>query len=85
MAMNIKSEEAHHMAQELAGLTGETLTAAVATAIRERLHRVRGTSETTSLADRLLAIGREVGEGIDKPFRSVDHGELLYDEMGLPK
>ena len=35
VAMNIKSEKAHRMAQELAELTGETQTEAVTTAIQE--------------------------------------------------
>ena len=39
--LNIKNDEAHKLATELAGLTGESLTAAVTLALRERLARER--------------------------------------------
>jgi antitoxin VapB len=84
MSLNIKSEEAHRLAQELARLTGESMTAAVTRAVRERLDRLRR-ERAVSLADRLLAIGRDCAARLKEPFRSVDHGDLLYDERGLPR
>ncbi len=36
------------------------------------------------LAERLLAIGKDCAERLKEPFRSADHGDLLYDERGLP-
>ena len=33
----------------------------------------------------LLAIGLECAERLKEPYRSIDHGDLLYDERGLPK
>ena len=82
--MNIKNEETHRLAQELARLTGESMTAAVTEALRERLERVRR-ERAAGLADRLLAIGKDCAARLKEPFRSVDHGELLYDERGLPR
>lgn len=41
MALSIKTEEADRLARELARLTGETMTEAVTTALRERLERQR--------------------------------------------
>jgi antitoxin VapB len=35
MSLNIKNEETHRLAQELAKLTGESMTAAVDKAVRE--------------------------------------------------
>ena len=84
MSLNIKSEETHRLAQELARLTGESMTAAVTVAVRERLHRVRR-ERAMGLADRLLAIGRDCAVRLKEPFRSADHGDLLYDEGGLPR
>jgi antitoxin VapB len=84
MSLNIKNEETHRLAQELARLTGESMTAAVTEAVRERLDRVRR-ARAVSLADRLLAIGKDCAAHLKEPFRSVDHGELLYDEHGLPR
>ncbi|MBI2964624.1 MAG: type II toxin-antitoxin system VapB family antitoxin [Chloroflexi bacterium] len=84
MSLNIKNEEAHKLGRELARLTGESVTAAVTVAIRERLERVRR-ERGASLADRLLAIGKDCAERLREPYRSVDHAELLYDERGLPR
>ena len=84
MSLNIKDEQTHRMAKELARITGESMTAAVGEAIRERLERVRGKS-SKQLAERLLQIGRECATHLKEPYKSIDHGELLYDEKGLPK
>jgi antitoxin VapB len=84
MSLNIKNEGTHRLVQELAKLTGESMTAAVDKAVRERLERVRHTKKG-SLAERLLKIGRECAAHMKEPYLSIDHGEMLYDEKGLPK
>ncbi len=84
MGLNIKNGEAHRLAQELAALTGESMTAAVTEALRERLVRLRQ-ERGDRLADRLLAIGKDCAVHLKEPFRSIDHGELLYGEDGLPR
>ncbi len=84
MSLNIKNEKTHRLVRELAKLTGESMTAAVDKAVRERLERVRETKNGT-LAERLLKIGRECAAHLKEPYRSIDHGEMLYDEKGLPK
>ena len=84
MSMNIKNKEAHQLTEELAKLTGESLTAAVTKAVRERLDRVRQ-AQGISLADQLLMIGKDCAAHLKKPFRTIDHGKMLYDERGLPK
>ena len=84
MSLNIKNEQTHRLAQKLAQLTGESMTEAVDKAVRERLTRVRE-AEKGELAERLLKIGRECAAHLKEPYRSVDHGEMLYDEKGLPK
>ena len=84
MGLNIKNEEAHRLAQELASLTGESMTAAVTAALREQLDRVRRERGVT-LADRLLKIGRECAAHLKEPIRSIDHADSLYDKRGLPR
>jgi antitoxin VapB len=84
MALNIKNEEAHRLAQELAALTGESMTVAVALAVRERLERVRS-ERGGGRVDRLLAIGRDCASRLKEPWRSGDVNDLLYDEQGLPR
>lgn len=84
MGLNIKSEETHRLVQELSSLTGETMTTAVKEAVRERLTRVRQTKKG-SLADRLLAIGKDCATHLAAPYRTAEHGDLLYGDDGLPK
>jgi antitoxin VapB len=84
MSLNIKNKEAHKLAQQLAKFTGESMTKAVTEAIRERLERVRR-ERGVALSDRLLEIGKDCAAHLKEPFRSIDHGHLLYDEKGLPR
>jgi antitoxin VapB len=83
MSLDIKNAETYRLVQELAALTGETQTAAVTIAVRERLDRVRHLREA-GLADRLLAIGADTAPRLHGQWRNADHGDLLYDERGLP-
>jgi antitoxin VapB len=84
MGFNIEDEETHRLVEELAKLTGESMTAAVTEAVRERLERIRRAG-AMSLAYRLVAIGQDCAAHLKEPFRSIEHGELLYDERGLPR
>jgi antitoxin VapB len=84
MSLNIKNEEAHRLVRELAESTGESMTTAVTRAVRERLERVSQRRKKNKL-ERILKIAKECAPLWKEPFRSVDHGDLLYDEKGLPK
>jgi antitoxin VapB len=84
MALNIKNDETQRLARELARLTGESMTAAITQAVRERLDRVRS-EHGAGLAERLVKIGKDCAAHLQEPFRSVDHGELLYNDKGLPR
>jgi antitoxin VapB len=83
VALNIKSPEAHRLARELAELTGESMSAAVVVAVRERRDRVLN-ARSGGLAERMLEIGRDCARRLPESERTIDHGELLYDENGLP-
>lgn len=84
MTLNIKNPDAHRLAQELASLTGESMATAVTEAVRERLARLRN-ARTIPLAQRLVAIGEDCAVRLKEPFRSADHGDLLYGPDGLPR
>lgn len=84
MGLNIKNDEADRLAHELAAVTGESLTTAVTIAVRERLDRLRR-SRQAPLSERLLKIGKDCALHLKEPFLTVDHGDLLYDDEGLPK
>ena len=82
--LNIKNPETYKLAQELAQRTGENMTEAVTQALRERLQRVRRPNKP-SLAERIMAIGRDSAARLEEPLKSLNIDELLYDEKGLPK
>ena len=85
MSLNIKSEEAHRLARELAALAGESMTVAVTEALRERIERLKR-SDRKGLSERLLAIGRDCAAHLSEEQRSLDYDALLYNEKtGLPR
>ncbi len=86
MSLNIKNEETCRLIQELAHLTGESMTGAVTNAVKEKLAKERSQPVPRSgLAERLTEIAKRTAPLFKEPWKSIDHGDLLYDEMGLPK
>jgi len=85
MAISIKDHETDELARQLADRTGETITRALKQALRERLVRICGRSGRTGVSGRLLAIGQRCAAHMHEAGDSLDHGELFYDERGLPK
>ena len=86
MSLNIKNPEAHALATRLAKKTGETLTDAVTTALRERLERLERTRRFDEQRYQTLkAIADGLPQPLEESLLSIDHGDLLYDERGLPK
>jgi antitoxin VapB len=84
MALSLKDPEADRLAREVADRTGETLTAAVVVALRERLARLRGRPRRRALQDELREIARRCAELPTLDERSND--EILgYDRRGLPR
>jgi antitoxin VapB len=84
VALNIRNAEAEALAERLATLTGETKTAAVSRALRERLERLERERRRTRLADRLDEIARQTASLPVLDHRSAD--EILgYDHDGLPR
>ena len=85
MHLNIKNDEAHRLASELARVTGENMTEAVTAALRERLERLRESNSEDRLLEDVRKISRRFRELAGKTVAaSTDHGDLLYDEDGLP-
>jgi antitoxin VapB len=84
MALSIKHPEADRLARELSQTTGEGITEAVLTALRERLARVRKRRRSRSLAAELRAIGERVAALPVLDSRTPE--EILgYDDRGLPR
>ena len=85
MGLNIKNDETCRLAGELARLTGETMTGAITVALRQRLVREKRLRNVDARVEELLAIGRRCAELLEPGPSAVEHGNLLYDDRGLPK
>ena len=81
--MSIKSDEADRLARELAAETGETLTEAVETALRERLERehARNTASMRARLARLAADAAAMRVADDRTPEEI----IGYDAAGLPR
>lgn len=82
MALSIKSDEADALARELSAVTGESLTAAVTEALRERLERERRSRGGRDVAAVIAAAQermRDISTG-----DAASSADFLYDDRGLP-
>lgn len=79
--MNIKSDEAYALASELASKEGISLTQVVLEALRARKREL---SKAEKLEE-IMALVRDTAARFSPETLALDHGEYLYDEMGLPK
>ena len=83
MGMNIKSDDMHCRAKELARITGESIAEAVDRAVTQRLERLRRQRNRKELAAKLLKLGQRCSRLPVIDERSAE--EMLYDESGLPR
>jgi antitoxin VapB len=85
MGLNIKNAETYRLIRELADVTGESMTAAVTVAVRERLDRLARAADEPNMAERIHEIAADIRSRLPDDFFDLEHGDLLYDEDGLPK
>lgn len=85
MGLNIKNEETCRLAGELARLTSETKTGAITQALRERLERETKQRGADQRLRRMRTIAERCAVLVGPGLSSTEHGDLLYDERGLPK
>jgi antitoxin VapB len=72
--------EAYRLARQIADLTGESITVAVTVALQERWERIVEREAKLAAMREISAVTAELLKGPPN-----DHGEMLYDENGLPK
>ena len=84
MSLNIKNDETCRLAGELARLTGETMTGAITVALRERLEREQHARSVDVRLQRMRATAERCARLLAPGPSAVQHGEVLYDERGLP-
>lgn len=90
--LTIESEEAAGLAATLAALRGESIEAAVTTALRDALERDRAAKESGAAQDQedaeyleLRKIVDDIHRHLEHPLPSWDHSWLYDDETGLPR
>lgn len=90
MALHIRQEATEKLARKLAKLTGETLTAAIHQALKERLERLKARDEKAE--EKLLSDLRKISDRSAAAFRRSGETrsgheliDELYDENGLPR
>jgi antitoxin VapB len=81
MGLNIKSDAVHDLARKLAAETGTSMTAAIETALREKLERLARQRDAQARVARI----RKRLDRLGPPPAGLtsDHSDL-YDEDGLP-
>jgi hypothetical protein len=90
MGLNIKNAEAEEAIRQLAELTGEGLTEAVANAAREKIARLKTEKKTQTVEEFLAAIrplqdalrAQKIDPNDQRTGRELQ--DELYDEHGLP-
>ena len=85
MSLKIENEETVQLAHELASLTGETVTEAITFALRERLEREGRERSVETRIEEMRAVSQRTARMLRDGPSAVNHGDLLYDERGLPK
>jgi antitoxin VapB len=83
MALSIKSDDADRLARQLAAETGETLTEAVETALRERLEREHA-KRMGGMRPRLARLAAEVA-GLPVADPRTPEEIIGYGDTGLPR
>lgn len=83
MNLSLKNPETYRLARELALLTGKSMTEAVTEALRQRLNHLKKQREEAHFHEEVCELSRQFRSLLQEPLAS--HGDLLYDERGLPK
>ena len=81
MGMNIKNDEAHRLATQVASIYDETITEAVTVALRERLAR----ATTQDRLEKLRILAHEIAVQMPKGMTRESVDSMLYNELGLPR
>ena len=83
--ITIDDEHAIHLIEKLADLEGENTTTVVAEAVQEKLDRLQPAGNRKDLAKRLMELSKRSAPLWNERHLATRHGDLLYDDDGLPK
>jgi antitoxin VapB len=85
MSLNIKNTEVYELARELARLTGRSMTTVVLEALRQQRELLLRQQQRDTRVQELMAIGQRCAAHIALSVKAVEHGDMLYDERGMPQ
>lgn len=85
MSLNIKNREVYDLASELARLTDRSMTAVVLDALRQQHDQLMREQQEQGRAEELMQIARRCAAHIKHPAGAIHHGDMLYDEQGMPE
>jgi antitoxin VapB len=84
MSLNIKNEEVHKMAAELAAIRGVSMTALMRDMLRKEMEAEKCKQSGKGKAARILEFAQRFRKGLPPGLHSSDH-DSLYGEDGLPR
>lgn len=82
MALSIKNTEVDRLARELSEVTGESLTEAISSALKERLERETGKKQPNRLHEEIRRIQERVGR-LPRLDERSDEEIIGYNNQGL--
>jgi hypothetical protein len=85
MALQIRAQKTIQLVEQLSHLTGESAETVVEVALQERLARLRAVEARMARRAELQAVVDRLASRFKEPYRSLDPGEWLYGEDGLPR
>jgi antitoxin VapB len=86
MALSIKNEETEQLARSLAQRNGESVTAAVTIALKERMERQERSRNSEARLERIMKIIERTAPLMKDGRSSQEWMDELYDDAtGLPK
>jgi len=83
MVLSIKNPDVDQMARELAEITGESLTDAIANALKERLEREAGKRNRNRFREDIHRIQQRISR-LNRRIKLSDEDIIGYDEAGIP-
>lgn len=83
VSLIIKNKEALKLVNELAELTGLSMTDVLLNALRNERQIIVQQRRATN-ADELMAIGARCASQLSISSTEMEHGDMLYDEYGMP-
>lgn len=85
MSLTINDHEVYGLARELAQLTGQSITNVVRNALQRERNRIEHLQQRERRTEELLAIAQNCAAHIRQPVTAANHGDMLYDNTGMPQ